>query len=523
MRQNKNKMILCFLFLLLLFILADITYLIYTQVKTSPPKVSTSQSTDFSTAPLAEQATSSVLTASQLVERINVGWNLGNSLDSCVDTGRNDGTFTPSYYETAWGNPPVTKELIDSVSQAGFNTIRIPVTWYYNTYVNETGRLCIQDAWLIRVKEVIDYAIENDMYVILDSHHDSNIIWANMAYIEEVSSNVSSLWEQIATYFKDYDEHLLFESFNEINDKRNSWTYSEDSAEATNQLNQIFVDTIRNAGGYNTERILICSTYLNENSKEVLNSFVLPSDIVNDRLIIDVHSYNTSFNQDIDIQFKTLAEFSQAQNAPVIIGEFGTTDSFVPAEYRAEHAGNYIAHANDYNLKCFWWDNGSNYKLFSRTDNTIAQDEIIYQLMHPQKFETNAISTNRFNSIGYYNYANISPSTGELISSEEGSLTLNIGNLGFPIAIGYGYHITLVANDHADGIRLSGIAYYNAQGEFLSYESLNGMTSYDISPSHDACYMKISIHNGWAYRSRNDYEKYFDQNELYLEISEYKK
>lgn len=523
MKHNKNKMIVGVLFLFLLLIIICFTVLLHKHTNIPSTEIPVAESDNKPVDTITNSNTSNVLTASKFMEQINVGWNLGNSLDSCVDTGRNDGSVTPSYYETAWGNPPVTKELIDRVSQSGFKAIRFPVTWYYNTYVNENGKLCIQNAWLKRVKEVIDYAIENDMYVILDSHHDANIIWANMADIEEVSSNVSSLWEQIATYFKDYDEHLLFEGFNEINDKRNSWTYNEDSAEATNLLNQLFVDTVRNTGGYNTERILVCNTYLNEDSEEVLNSFVLPTDIVEDRLLIDIHSYNTSFNQDIDIQFKTIAEFSQAQKAPVIIGEFGTTDSFVPAEYRAEHAGNYIARANDYNLKCFWWDNGSNYKLFSRTDNTIAEEDIIYQLMHPQKFETNDISTNQFNSIGNYDYATISPSTGELISSEEGALTLNIGSLGFPIAIGYGYHIDLTANGAADGIRMFGIAFYNAHGNFLSYEKLNAVTTYDITPSTDACYMKITVHNGWGYRSRNEYENYLDNHELYLEISEYKK
>lgn len=523
MRQNKNKMIVSSLFVVLLFILASVVYLLHTKMNTSSSETPASEPSDFSDEISTVQASSSFLTASQLIEQINVGWNLGNSLDSCVDTGRNDGTIPSSYYETAWGNPPVTKELIDCVSQAGFNAIRIPVTWYYNTYIDENSKLCIREAWLKRVKEVVDYAMDNDMYVILNSHHDEFIIWADIQDINEVSSNISSLWEQIATYFKDYDEHLLFEGFNEINDKHNRWRYSDELAESTNLLNQLFVDTVRNTGGYNKERILVCSTFLNESSEEVLNSFVLPTDTVEDRLLIDIHAYASAYNQDIDVLFKTLETFSQKQKTPVIIGEFGTTDHFVPIEYRPEHAGNYIARANEYNLKCFWWDDGINYKLFNRVDYTTTEEDVVYQLMHPKKFETTSISANQFNSIDQYAYASISPSTGELIPSDQGALTLNIGNLGYPVSTEYGYHIKLTADDEADGIRIHGIALYDAHGNFLSYQDIKGSASYDITPDADTCYIKITIFNDWGYRSHNDYENYFDHNNLYLEIAEYKK
>lgn len=523
MKQTKNNVLLGLLLFILLLLFSYIAFLLHKHNVTQYNENCLSKSETVSANSSTIQVTSSPLTATMFVEQITVGWNLGNSLDSCVESGRNDGTINSSYYETAWGNPPVSKELIDCVSQAGFNTIRIPVTWYYNTYIDDANKLCIQEAWLERVKEVVDYAIENDMYVILNSHHDANIIWADMNDIEEVSSNLSSLWEQIATYFKYYDEHLLFEGFNEINDKRNSWLFSEDSTQATNVLNQLFVDTVRQTGGNNDKRILVCSTFLNECSTDVLNRFVLPHDTIENRLLIDIHAYYSSYNQDLDTLFEALNDFSQARQTPVIIGEFGTTDHFVPAEYRSKHAGNYIARANEYNLKCFWWDNGSSYKLFDRDNNTMAQQDIIYQLMHPQKFETNSISVNQFSSITNYEYAAISSENGLLVSSEDGALTLNLGNYGYPISIGYGYRINLTAIENADGVLLYGIAYYDAHGNFLSYEPINGCTTYDITPSDKACYMKITMHNGWGYRSYYDYENYFDQNQLYLDISEYKK
>lgn len=135
--------------------------------------------------------------------------------------------------------------------------------------------------------------------MILDSHHDEAIIWADLEDIDKVSGNLSDLWTQIAAHFQDYDQRLVFESFNEINTKDNSRQFQAPSAEAVNILNQLFVDTVRAAGGNNANRILICDTYLSETTDDVLNGFILPEDTADNRLAVSVHSYDTSYNQDI--------------------------------------------------------------------------------------------------------------------------------------------------------------------------------------------------------------------------------
>ena len=257
------------------------------------------------------RAKSSKLTATQILEDINVGWNLGNSLDSCVANGRSVQTDNTAYFETAWGNPIVTKELIDLVHTAGFKAIRIPVTWYYNTYANESSDCNIRNAWMERVAQVVDYALANDMYVILDSHHDNPIIWAQLEDVGIVAKNTTDLWLQIAVRFRDYDSRLMFEGFNEINNKQNNWKYSNESAVACNYLNQVFVNTVRSTGGNNATRVLICGTYICENSKTVLDSFILPVDSVDDRLIVDVHSYNVEYDQSVEELFVRLEEFSK--------------------------------------------------------------------------------------------------------------------------------------------------------------------------------------------------------------------
>lgn len=188
------------------------------------------------------------LTADELLRQVTVGYNIGSSLDSYPSTGRNDGTHDSAYYETCWGNPVITREFVGALKRAGFNAIRLPVTWSYNTY-HEDGKLTIRQEWLDRVAEVVDYALDYELYVILDSHHDEAIIWADLEDIDKVSGNLSDLWTQIAAHFQDYDQRLVFESFNEINTKDNSRQFQAPSAEAVNILNQLFVDTVRAAAG----------------------------------------------------------------------------------------------------------------------------------------------------------------------------------------------------------------------------------------------------------------------------------
>ncbi len=461
--------------------------------------------------------------AQEFVSQITIGWNLGNSLDSCVnDDMRNDGTIDSSLYETAWGNPVVTKELIDSVSNAGFNSIRIPVTWYYNTY-EQDGHLYIRQEWLERVAEVVQYALDNDMYVILNSHHDAPILWADMNDIEEVSQNAQDLWQQIAEYFKDYDDNLLFEGYNELNTKKNNWQYSEEAAQANNILNQLFVDTVRSTGGNNAHRILICGTLLNEVSEEVLDSFVLPSDSVSDKLIIEVHTYDSSYNQDISELFLRLSDFSKRQSAPVIIGEFGTTESFIPPEYRTIHAGNYIARASQYGIKCFWWDDGLTYRIFDRTTYSIIEPDILNALMTPCEYETDDIANYNFKSINDYSYSIIDSESGSLVEVPQGGLTLNCNGLGLSVSAGLGYRIFLQMEDSGTGNRIISVSFYDSEHNLLSYTPVNEQMKYDITAPDDAAYMRVSLYNPWGYRSLQEYEQYLNQNKLYLEITEYQK
>jgi aryl-phospho-beta-D-glucosidase BglC (GH1 family) len=210
-------------------------------------------------------------TASEIAGTMKIGWNIGNSLE--VPSG-----------ETGWGNPMVDQELIDAVSNAGFNTIRIPCAW--DSHANQST-LEIDPAWLSRVSEVVDYCYADDMYIIINCHWDGGWLENNVtvAMQDTVNAKQEAYWTQIADYFKDYDEHLLFASANEPN--------VENAAQMTVLLSyhQTFIDAVRATGGNNSSRVLVIqgpSTDIDK-TNQLMSS--LPADHIEDRLIVEIHYY----------------------------------------------------------------------------------------------------------------------------------------------------------------------------------------------------------------------------------------
>lgn len=315
------------------------------------------------------------------VKNMKLGWNIGNSLDC---TGDWIDKSNIKNFETAWGNPIITKKLIKSVKENGFNAIRIPVT--YLDKMDSEGN--VDKKWFFRVKEVVDYVIEENMYCIINVHHDcggGEETWLRAdkeMYENGMSKKYEYLWEQIAEYFKDYDEKLIFESFNEILDKNLTWSGSnQESYEIVNKLNQLFVDTVRNSGGNNYFRNLIVLPY---SADSHVSGFRVPTDKVKNHLIAEVHIYNPSdFCNGIDktwdlsdkkeietifarINEKVILE----QNVPMIIGEFGSQVKFNTKksnEERAKYAFDFVSIAKKYGITCFWWDNGTSMKIFDRS------------------------------------------------------------------------------------------------------------------------------------------------------------
>lgn len=303
----------------------------------------------------AQTQAADIENASDAVKNMGVGWNMGNTLDA------NDPTktwTTTEQHETCWGQPVVTADLMKMMKEAGFGAIRVPVTWYQE--MDDTGK--VNDAWMNRVKEIVDYVVDNGMYCIINVHHDTGAdggsfkswLKADEDVYAQTQEKYEYLWKQIAEKFKDYDGHLLFEAYNEMLDKLNSWCFASYAASghwnatvatsaysAINSYAQSFVSTVRATGGNNAQRNLIVSTYgaccgsgtWNTHLKDPLKQMQLPTDPAGKgHIIFEVHDYPNIANgvtpakTELDDMISALNMYLVTKGAPVIIGEWGTSN-----------------------------------------------------------------------------------------------------------------------------------------------------------------------------------------------------
>lgn len=304
--------------------------------------------------------------AADIVKEMRIGWNLGNTFDSWRDDLKR--TDLPYRFETAWGNPETTQELIDAVIDQGFNVIRIPVTW--KNHIGEAPEYKIEEQWLQRVKEVVDYAYNRGAYVIINTHHEN---WNEPYYDNEeaASAIMRAVWSQLAWTFQDYDEHLLFEAQNEPRKIGTSveWTGGDaEGWEMVNRLNLVFIETIRNSGGSNPYRMLMIPGY-GANCWEGIKHIEVPEN--DKRIIVSVHAYEpydfalkllgrSEWNQDtynIDTIMANIKTLFLDKDIPVIIGEFAAMNRNNEEE-RAAWARYYVTKAREIGVPCLWWDNG---------------------------------------------------------------------------------------------------------------------------------------------------------------------
>lgn len=316
--------------------------------------------------------------ASSAVKNMRLGWNLGNTLDSNgLWIGNNQSS---DKYETAWGQPVTKPELMAFFKKDGFNAIRVPVTWYQHLDSDNN----IDESWMARVQEVVDYVISQGMYCILNVHHDTGAdggdfkswLKADIDRFDEYNVRFQKIWQQIATRFQSYDQRLLFEGYNEMLDDNNSWTSPKDASSYTalNQFAQSFVNTVRATGGNNATRNLIVNTYSASHWDNTLGGFTIPADPASGHLIAEVHSYDPYnwFNKaawsDSDSNvlkemFTRLNNKFIGQGVPVIIGEYGTNgDKSVSAastdaekQAAADHAADMVRQAKALNIATFYW------------------------------------------------------------------------------------------------------------------------------------------------------------------------
>ncbi len=331
------------------------------------------------------------MNAIQFTEVMGNGINLGNTMEAYGHS--SFGVSSPTtVYETAWGAPVTTAEMVQGMKDAGFDSIRIPVAWT-NMMDFENDNYTINEAYLKRVGEIIQYAIDADMIVVVNDHWDGG--WWGMfgseteATREKAMTLYTEMWTQIAEYYKDFDSRLVFESANEelgnsLNDNSQPWSkdsgsLSEDECyEVSNAINQKFVDIVRSSGGYNKDRFLLIAGINTNIEKTCDDRFVMPKDTAKDKLIVSVHYYDPSgycifgsvgtwgTKREVENMNATLATLTKFTDAGygVIIGEWGVLDetgSNTMAENTLDYYKNFIANCDYYGYCPMLWDTGFMY------------------------------------------------------------------------------------------------------------------------------------------------------------------
>lgn len=326
------------------------------------------------------------LTPQDAVELMAPGWNLGNSFDAF-----------PS--ETSWGNPTPTQTLINAVHAAGFKTLRLPVTW--TDHIGSAPSYTIDAAWMSKVRQTAQWAIDAGMYVFLNTHHeaDGNGGWVTFpsttSSTQSVAAEVTAVWSQIATAFKSFDPRLMFECFNEPN-----YAGSNDSqtqADLNLYLEACF-KAIRDTGGANATRIVMIQPIGASPIQAGIQSIQKVSFIDDPHLVISLHTYYpTNFGlSTTPCAWGSASDYTSMQDSiseeirvwlptqVIFIGEWGSMEA-QPISNRAAHALAYAQDTTTAGIVPIWWDNGGSgsesFALFNRNTGAVTQPSIVSGLM----------------------------------------------------------------------------------------------------------------------------------------------
>lgn len=358
--------------------------------------------------PLPADASGMQSTAAQLASRITLGWNIGNTMEAIGG-------------ETAWGNPLISRDLIHLLKANGFDAVRIPLAW--DQYANPQSAE-ISAAWLERVKQVIQYAVDSDMYVLINIHWDGGWLENNVTPARQEQNNAKqkAFWEQIATQLRDFDERVMFASANEPN------VENAEQMQVLLSYHQTFVDAVRATGGKNAYRVLVVQGPSTDIEKTNKLWQQMPVDTVSNRLMTEVHFYSpfnfvlmskdeswgkqayywgkgfhsttdTEHNPTwggedyIDTWFNAMKTQFVDKGIPVLLGEFGamrrtnlTGDALaLHLAGRAYYHKYVVQQALANGMLPFYWDNGGldNFSsgIIDRKQNTIFDQQTLDALL----------------------------------------------------------------------------------------------------------------------------------------------
>ena len=347
------------------------------------------------------------ISALEFTKEMRLGWNLGNTLDAFGTAGLSS--------ETCWGNPKTTKAMIDKVKETGFNTVRIPVTW--TGHIGAAPDYTIDEAWLNRVEEIVNYVLDNDMYAIINLHHEEHD-WLIPTYANQnkATAQIKKLWEQIGTRFKDYSDYLIFEAMNEprVIGSSSEWSGGTPENRAViNSLNLAAVNTIRATGGNNNKRFIMIPTHAATGMTDAINDLTIPNN--DSRIIVSIHSYSpylfcmvetSNFtwgtNNDkasLSSEFDALYNKFIRNGRAVVIGEFATIDKNNLSS-RVTHAEYYVQEAKKRGIPVIWWDNGyygpgksDSYAILNRNALTWYYPELVQALVKASGYTATSVPT----------------------------------------------------------------------------------------------------------------------------------
>lgn len=311
----------------------------------------------------------------KFAEKMNNGWNLGNTLDAHSDS------VTGLDTETCWGQPKTTEKMMKGLADSGITTVRIPTTWYNHM----DNAFTVDSDWMARVKQVVEFALDNGLYVILNSHHDvvkASGYYPDSAHKEQSLAYISRLWEQIGLQFRNYDEHLIFETINEPRLKDTDYEWGWDASNSSyitaqniiNEMNQAAVTAIRETGGNNTNRYIMCPAYVASVNSASSDLFELPTDTADDKLLVSIHAYSpydfamqdpgdatyeaNDEGSAIEYLMEKLNDSFIKNDIGVVIGEYGATNKN-NLEDRIAFFTKYVSKAHEYGICPIVWDNGN--------------------------------------------------------------------------------------------------------------------------------------------------------------------
>jgi endoglucanase len=354
----------------------------------SPTVASTSLAASQEAVPPALE-TMMELDAWTAVSQMSPGINIGNTLENTT------------HWETGWGNPPITRQYVQSLARLGFKTVRLPVAW--DTYA-ENGR--IQPEKLRRVSEVVNWITDAGMFCVLNIHWDGGWIDSDVkerfpktyaTFSPEAETKFCSYWEQISRFFAGKNEKLLFEALNEETNFTNEGSTEKAYATLT-RVNQLFIDTVRKTGGNNARRLLIVAGYTTDIAKTCRGEYKMPKDTIPGKLFISVHYYTPwqfcGLNEDatwgkmmptwgspddvrqLDQLFDMMADFCTRNDTPAFVGEFGV-DSRKESASRVRWMSAVANAARSRKMVPVLWDTGNE---VSRREPYSASDDLIQTL-----------------------------------------------------------------------------------------------------------------------------------------------